>query len=78
MALMPLRDMSAGMHHVTVTPASITYNTRLLSQSMRWTRLLLVHDVIQPVQSCWLIEAVPHRGGSIALMEQEGKVKALW
>jgi hypothetical protein len=62
---MPLRDTSAGMHHVTATPASITYNTRLPSQSMRWTRLLVVHDVIQLVQSCWLIEAVPHRGGSI-------------
>jgi hypothetical protein len=30
-----LQDMSAGMHHVTTTPASITYNTRLLAKSMR-------------------------------------------
>ena len=32
-ALMPLRDMSSGMHHVTATPASITSSTRLLSRA---------------------------------------------
>jgi hypothetical protein len=62
---MLLRDMSAGMHHVTATPASITYSTRLLAKSMRWTRLLVVHDCIQPLKACWLIEAVAH-GGAIS------------
>ena len=33
-----------------------------------WTRLLPVNDVVRPLKSFWLIEAVPHRGGSISLI----------
>jgi hypothetical protein len=31
-----------------------------------WTRLLVVYDFLQPLKSLWLIEAGPHRGGSIS------------
>jgi hypothetical protein len=31
-------------------------------------RLLLVHDSSRRLKSFWLIEAVPHRGGSISLI----------
>jgi len=71
--LMPLRDIAAGMHHVMATPAAITYNTRLLAKSMRWTRLLVVHDVIHPLKAFWLIEAVAHRGGHLMECNKRGK-----
>jgi len=32
-ALMPLRDMSSGMHPLTATPASITDRTRCVSMA---------------------------------------------
>jgi hypothetical protein len=70
---MLLKDMSAGVHHVTTTPAFITYNTRRFIQSMRESRLLVAHAGFQLLQICWLIEAVAHREGR--LMECHKRAK---
>jgi hypothetical protein len=43
-------------------------NTQYAKLLFHWTRLLLVHDFVRPLKSFWLIEAVPHRGGSMLLI----------
>ena len=43
-------------------------NTEYAQLLFHWTHLLLVNDFIRPLKSFWLMEAVPHRGGSISLI----------
>jgi len=71
-----LRPIKPFAHHnraVYIHAHKVQYlfckvNTQYAKLLCHWTRLLLVHDFIRPLKSFWLMEAVPHRGGSISFV----------
>jgi hypothetical protein len=61
-------NRAVGIHANKVKYLFCKVNTEYAQLLFHGTRLLLVHDFSRLLKSFWLMEAVPHRGGSISLI----------